>query len=272
MSAKGRNWTFKSLCMNSIFYTVYRTINLVNGKYYFGVHKTKDPHDDYLGSGTYIKRAVAKHGAQNFRKEVLFVYDDPEPAFSKEDELIQSHRGRDPLCMNLRKGGSGGFDYINSIPGHHLPGVNRLNEILNTNPELREKQGRAAGEAGKLFAKSPEGKIYYASQEVKLRAKIGQAAWTGRKHRLGSRQQMSEKRTGAKNTFFGRKWMWNETLGSKPVKAGEVESHLLNGWVFGRKVLVGSPRVELDSPPLQGGAQMTPLARCPHDTLSHSPR
>jgi hypothetical protein len=97
-----------------IYYTVYKTVNLINGKYYFGVHKTANPHDGYLGSGTYIKRAVAKYGEQNFRKDILFIYLDPESAFGKEDELIQCWRGRDPLCMNLRKGGSGGFDWINA--------------------------------------------------------------------------------------------------------------------------------------------------------------
>ena len=50
-----------------------QTVNLLNGKFYFGVHKTENPYDEYLGSGTYIKRAVAKHGEQNFRKEILFV-------------------------------------------------------------------------------------------------------------------------------------------------------------------------------------------------------
>jgi len=33
-----------------MLYTVYKTQNLVNGKYYFGVHKTNNPYDGYLGS------------------------------------------------------------------------------------------------------------------------------------------------------------------------------------------------------------------------------
>ena len=96
-----------------MLYTVYKTTNLANSKYYFGVHKTEDPSDDYLGSGKYIKAAIAKYGELGFRKDVLFIYLDPESAFAKEDEFIQCYRGLDPLCMNLRKGGSGGFDWIN---------------------------------------------------------------------------------------------------------------------------------------------------------------
>jgi hypothetical protein len=45
-----------------VFHTVYRTTNLVNGKFYIGVHKTDDPNDGYLGSGKLIGRAFQKYG------------------------------------------------------------------------------------------------------------------------------------------------------------------------------------------------------------------
>jgi hypothetical protein len=96
-----------------MFHTVYKTKNLVNGKYYFGYHKTNNPQDAYLGSGKYLRSAITKHGAANFRKEVLFTYLDAASAFGKEAELVEAFRG-DPLCMNLRNGGTGGFDFINS--------------------------------------------------------------------------------------------------------------------------------------------------------------
>ena len=89
-----------------MFHTVYKTTNLVNGKYYLGYHKTKNPSDSYLGSGTYIQRAVRKHGRVNFKKEVLFIYLDADFAFSKEKELIAVALC-DPLCMNLREGENG---------------------------------------------------------------------------------------------------------------------------------------------------------------------
>ncbi len=95
-----------------MIYTVYRTTNLVNGKFYIGVHKTEDPHDKYLGSGKYLKNAVAKYGNENFKKEILFTYLDATAAFEKEEELVEAFRN-DSLCMNLRQGGTGGFDYIN---------------------------------------------------------------------------------------------------------------------------------------------------------------
>ncbi len=96
-----------------MFHTVYKTTNLVNGKYYFGYHKTKNPHDKYLGSGKYLRNAIAKYGVANFKKDVLFIYLDATSAFGKEAELVDAFRN-DPLCMNLRQGGSGGFDWINT--------------------------------------------------------------------------------------------------------------------------------------------------------------
>ncbi len=52
-------------------YVVYKTTNLVNSKFYIGVHKTENPEDDYLGSGKLIKRAIEKYGADSFHKEII---------------------------------------------------------------------------------------------------------------------------------------------------------------------------------------------------------
>ena len=96
------------------YYTVYKTTNKLNGKCYIGTHKTSDLSDGYLGSGTFLKRAIKKHGEENFNKEVLFKYDNPDEMFAKEAELVNEDFLMNENTYNLKVGGFGGFDYINT--------------------------------------------------------------------------------------------------------------------------------------------------------------
>jgi hypothetical protein len=93
-------------------FTVYKITNLLNSRYYLGVHETNNPNDDYLGSGIVIKRAVKKYGRHNFTKEVITQFSLASEAYAKEVELLQS-ACQDQLCYNLHEGGQGGFKYIN---------------------------------------------------------------------------------------------------------------------------------------------------------------
>lgn len=95
-------------------YTVYKTTNLHNEKFYIGVHKTSDPYDDYLGSGKHLKYAIRKYGSDSFSKEILLVTEDSVEAFTLEASLVTPAMVADPMCYNLKLGGEGGFDLINS--------------------------------------------------------------------------------------------------------------------------------------------------------------
>lgn len=95
----------------SLVYTVYRTTNLVNGKFYIGYHKTFDLDDGYIGSGFRLHNSIKKYGYSQFKKEILFIFTTSEEAFEKEKELIEPLLGT-PLCMNIYSGGSGGVTTI----------------------------------------------------------------------------------------------------------------------------------------------------------------
>jgi len=230
--------------MQRHFYTVYKTTNLVNSRYYFGVHKTRSPYDDYLGSGTYIRRAVAKYGEQNFRKEVLFIYLDPESAFGKEDELIQCCRGRDPLCMNLNKGGHGGWDYVREV-GLHRSNTKLTDEQVvvirqkaskgATVRQLREEFGVSKRTIRDIAHGRGRKSITGGTPAVsKLRQVFGHSAWNkGKKMPKSTRLKLSNAHKKWA-TEFPNKWVHRGSV-TKTVVLSRLSEFLAEGWKLGRK-------------------------------------
>ena len=90
-----------------MFYIVYKITNLVNNKIYIGSHKTKNINDNYMGSGKLIKQAIEKYGLINFKKEILFVFDNPRQMYLKEAELVNPDFLKRDDVYNLNPGGCG---------------------------------------------------------------------------------------------------------------------------------------------------------------------
>lgn len=124
-----------------MFYTVYKTTNLINGKFYVGVHKTNEPNDSYLGSGKLLLKAIEKYGIESFRKEVLFIFDNPTEAFDKEAEIVTTEFLSENNTYNLKVGGQGGFDYLNRT-GLNISGVKKrdYNKISAKVVETKSKR------------------------------------------------------------------------------------------------------------------------------------
>lgn len=93
----------------SYFHTIYKTTNLVNGKIYIGKHQTDNLDDNYLGSGKYLSRAIAKYGRENFKKEILFIFDNEIEMNAKEKEIVSEAFISSSSNYNARVGGEGGF-------------------------------------------------------------------------------------------------------------------------------------------------------------------
>jgi len=96
-----------------MFYYIYKITNLIDGKIYIGVHKTKDMNDGYMGSGKIIKNAINKYGKSNFKKEIIETFSCSEDMYLREKEIVTDDFLAREDTYNLRRGGTGGFDYLN---------------------------------------------------------------------------------------------------------------------------------------------------------------
>lgn len=104
-------------------YIVYKTTNLINQKYYYGVHLERRASDGYIGCGVCsdgtarnLKKkgansafidAVVKYGYKNFKREILKEFDNRIDAFAYEAELVTEEVINNKNCYNCKIGGVG---------------------------------------------------------------------------------------------------------------------------------------------------------------------
>lgn len=110
--------------LKNIFYL---TINLKNGNFYFGVHRTNpDVFDGYIGNGIYnqscankenykLHKAVRKYGYENFRRTTIAIFPDTKEgrkaAFDLEAQIVTPTLLKSRHCYNMVPGGPGGGEH-----------------------------------------------------------------------------------------------------------------------------------------------------------------
>ena len=121
------------------FYILYKIINKINNKFYIGVHKTENIHDDYYGSGHKIKAAIKKYGIENFKKEILQVFTSSKEAFKAEKHIVTEALVKSNQCYNIKEGGRGGFDHIREKGLHTSSKGRKIIHNLVTNQQTKVK-------------------------------------------------------------------------------------------------------------------------------------
>jgi hypothetical protein len=209
-----------------VFFTIYKTTNKINGKYYHGKHQTEILDDGYLGSGRLLQRAIKKYGSENFVKEILFIYDNEQEMNDKEKELVEIGNHTYNLC----EGGKGGFSYINR-------------EVMTT--EKRKIYGYINGKKTKP---KREGGLKNVSLGLGIwnpiykdkRSFWCSKAFLGKYHSESSKEKMREakigKYTGKKNSQYGTCWIYHPQLGNKKIDKTELKKYIELGYSKGRKI------------------------------------
>lgn len=106
------------------YFIIYKTTNILNGKYYIGKHKTNNLDDKYLGSGIALQGAIKKYGRKNFIKEILFLFDTEEEMNLKESEIVNEAFCSNRNNYNLALGGQGGVGHLHKDTAWITDGVN----------------------------------------------------------------------------------------------------------------------------------------------------
>ena len=84
------------------YHFIYKTTNLLSGRYYIGMHSTNDLEDGYLGSGRRLRYSINKYGVENHKREILEFCDNRSELKSREVEIVNLNEIAKIDCMNLK--------------------------------------------------------------------------------------------------------------------------------------------------------------------------
>lgn len=205
-------------------YTVYLVTNTINGKVYIGKHETLNIDDGYMGSGKLVKRALNKHGVDNFKKEILYVFETEEEMNAKEALLVTDEFCSRDDTYNICAGGKGGFGYINA---KGLNVSDRQKQIARKNIT----EARAKLTTKDLSNNNKKGIVI--RTEARNR-KYPNGTFCGRTHteqtKIKMRAAHKNHGIGQHNSQYGSKWITNGVVNKKIKK----DENLPIGWYRGR--------------------------------------
>lgn len=208
-----------------IYYFLYRTTNLLNNKYYLGMHSTRKLKDGYLGSGKILRRSINKYGQDNFKMEILYFFNSRSEMVYEENRLINEQILKDPLCMNIRIGGFGGFTKEEQIKNAIKSNLKQKYLKENNEEWVLKKFENQSNSQKKTYENGREKSYFY--------------DWNGKKHKEETKIKISEKlklsSKGESNSQFGTCWITKDNE-NKKIKKEELEDYLKYGWIKGRKL------------------------------------
>jgi hypothetical protein len=204
------------------YHFIYKTTNLKNGKFYVGMHSTHNLNDGYLGSGLRLRRSVRRNGPENFKIEYLEFFDNRIELTNREKQLVNEDLLKDPMCMNIRPGGSGGWtseqQKQNAIKSNQKQKWLMENDKEWASNRLEQLKRNGSNVFTKLWEAG----------------KLKPLDWTGKKHKEESKKKIGEansvKQKGEANSQFGTRWITNGSENKKIKK----EQPIPTGWKFGR--------------------------------------
>lgn len=171
------------------YHILYRTINLINNKFYIGIHSSNKKKDNYLGSGSTLKKAIKKYGRKNFIRETLYITNSRLELEELEELVVDKDLLINKYCYNLTEGGNCGptmFGEDNPMFGKPKSEETKRKISKALSNENHPNWGKEGPNKGREFSKEWRDNIAKAN--------------TGRKHSKESIEKMKDKRKGFKHS------------------------------------------------------------------------
>lgn len=199
------------------YHFIYKTTNVLSGKYYIGMHSTDDLNDGYLGSGNRIRLAIRKHGKENFKREILEFCNSREKLKIREEEIVNLNEIGKVECMNLKVGGEG--DWPKSAN-------ERFKWLLENDDVFKDNLSKKHSERNLRLIK-----------EGVLKSWDYNYSWVGKQHSEETKQKMGESSKGTgvgeTNSQYDTCWITKDGENKKIKKEG-LEIFIIDGWELGR--------------------------------------
>lgn len=239
---------------------IYKTTNIITGKFYIGMHSTFSLEDSYLGSGKRLWYSINKYGKENHKKEILEFCRDRIELKKREEEIVTEDFIKDNMCMNLMKGGKGGYHkncwggkkgrskggkktgkingkingkkaWLTKIKNgtHYLPSFLNKNHSINTIKKMKisakdKHIGSLNSQYGTIWITNGiENKKF--NKNIKI-----PTGWE-----KGRINVIKQKQFGKLNSQYGTCWITNN-IENKKINKKELNEYIKNGWIKGRKM------------------------------------
>ena len=221
---------------------LYKTTNIINNKFYYGIHSTDDINDGYIGSGKLLSIAIKKYGRKNFLREIIEFFDTREAALCRENEIITEELLLDENCYNITWGGLAGEMFYVTVK-------NSNGEIFHvTKDDPRYLSGELVGVCkntvtvkdtfGNKFRVTKDdprylsGELVGVATDCAMKGKIVVVDSSGNKYIVTKddpRYLSGELIHTSKNTH----WV-NNGIEEKMILFEEIQQYKNNGWILGR--------------------------------------
>ncbi len=233
------------------FFVIYQITNLLNNMIYVGAHVTYNVNDKYMGSSKYLKKDMKEHGRQNFRKDILHIFNNKEDMINKEAEVVNKEFCMRQDTYNRMVGGISDWSVLGMIPVKDKEGNYMLvyrEDPRYLNGELVHNQTGNQANKGKVNVRDKDGNIFQVDKTDERwlsgelvgysKGKPGVHGFVNKKHNQETKDKIGEANSiiqrGSGNSQFGTHWIMKDNV-NKKIKKEDLDTYLEQGWLKGRK-------------------------------------